>query len=190
MLLIFWILPPNDVTCDWQWLGSSIPPNVLSHVTCKRKRILLRKHASKRANHFMLLLNCWAECQFLQGDGVYILQTRTERSLPANRTFRETFRTAFQSRAASWQAEVFSSKCLSVPCNTQRQLSLPRTKGFFTGLHMNVGGTSVYKANVSSTIAFQSMALTVVSKQRWRVALNILTINGTEMKYLLAVILK
>ena len=96
----------------------------------------------------------------------------------------------FQSQAARWQAEVFSSKCLSVTCNTQRQLSFTCIKGFFRGLHMNVLGPSVYKANVSSTAAFQSTALTGVSKQKWRVARNILTINGTEIKYILVAILK
>lgn len=47
------------------------------------------------------------------------------------------FGQSFQSQVALWQAEVFSLKGLSMPCNTQRQLSFIFRKGSFTDLHTN-----------------------------------------------------
>lgn len=145
---------------------------------------MLRKHASERVDHFILLLNCWAGCQFLQGSiYIYYRQESKEVCLVIAHSG-QLLGQPFQSQVAMWQAEVFSSECLSVSCSTQRQCSFTCRKDFFTGLHMNIVGASVNKANVNSRVASQLILLTVVNTQKWRVALDILTINGTEVKYL------
>lgn len=87
--------------------------------------------------------------------------------MPANRTFRETFRTTnFRVRLHCDKLRFLAqSACLRHAIHKGNFL-LYVQKASFTVLHMNVVGASVYKANVSSMVVFHSMALTVVSKQK------------------------